>query len=98
MLLALGLVVNASLHDSPLWWLHDSDTLGRFLPVLGGLLAGMGVLRGRVLPRWAGLALLAGAALSFGFNVQNARVLLVLPLGLAWVGFGYTVWSRADQR
>ena len=92
-LLAVGIMVNATGHDSPLWWLHDSDALGRFLPVLGGVLTGAGLLRGRILPRWAGLALVAGAIFSFGFNVQNARVLLVLPLGLAWVAFAYAVWT-----
>jgi hypothetical protein len=91
-LLTVGIWINAQVTDSPLWWLHDSNTLGRFLPVLGGLLIGLGLLRERTLPSWAGLALLAGAALSFGFNVQNTRVLLTLPLGLAWVVFGCAAW------
>jgi hypothetical protein len=45
-LLAAGIAVNATLPgDSPLWWLHDTDSLGRLLPVAGALLTGVGVRR-----------------------------------------------------
>ena len=48
--LAAGLVVNAVITgDSPLWWLHDSDSLGRVLPVAGSGLVGIGLLRSRLL-------------------------------------------------
>ncbi len=96
-LLAVGILINAQMTDSPLWWLHDSDTLGRFLPVLGGLLTGLALLRERTPPAWVGVTLLAGAALTFGFNVQNARVLLAMPIGVAWVLFGRAVWRAPLQ-
>lgn len=88
--LAVGIVVNGVLvGDSPLWWLHETDSLGRFLPVLGGLAAGIAVLRRSMLPKWIGAVLIVTALLSLGFNAQNHRVLLTLPFGLAWVAAGY---------
>ena len=96
--MAIGLVVNAALvGDSPLWWLHDSDSLGRFLPVAGGLAAGVGALRGGRLPSWAGVTLVATALLSLGFNAQDDRVLLPLPLGLAWAATGAVLLLRARE-
>ena len=87
--LAAGVVINAAIvGDSPLWWLHDSDSLGRFLPVVGSALAGVAVVRARALRAWAGAALIIGSVLTLGFNAQNARVLLTIPLGLAWVATG----------
>lgn len=96
--LAIGIVINVALvGDSPLWWLHDSDSLGQFLPVGGALVAGVGVWRGRLLRPWAGLLLILGALVSLGFNAQNERVLLVVPLGLAWAALGYaTLVSTRD--
>lgn len=87
--LVVGLGVNAVLvGDSPLWWLHDSDSLGRFLPAFGSLAAGLAALRGAWLGRWHGWLLIFAALLSFGFNAQTDRVLLTVPLGLAWVVVG----------
>lgn len=89
--LTLGLVMNAALSgDSPLWWLHDSDSMGRFLPVLASLVAGVAALRGQWLGRWQGALLMLGALASFGFNAQTDRILFSLPLGIAWAVAGAT--------
>lgn len=87
--LTLGLIINAALPgDSPLWWLHDSDSMGRFLPVLGSVVAGVAALRGQWLGRWQGVLLTLCALASFGFNAQTDRILFTLPLGLAWAVVG----------
>jgi len=33
-----------------------------------------------------------------GFNDQNARVLLGIPFGVAWVAAGHAVWSAEDEQ
>lgn len=97
--LAAGIVVNtATAGESPLWWLHDSDSLGRFLPVVGTLLAGIGIVRHRVLGRWAGVALVVAALACFQFNAQDARVLFALPLGPAWVAVGFDLTRQRSAR
>ena len=87
--LGLGLVINASLTgDSPLWWLHDSDSLGRLLPMFGTLAAGIAAIRGNWLRRWHGALLVASFIVSLGFNAQNDRILFTVPLGLMWTAIG----------
>ena len=93
-----GLVVNAVLPgDSPLWWLHDSDSLGRMFPVVGSLMIGIGVLRNGGGVRWAGGLLVVSAVASLPVNVQDDRVLLDLPLGLAWCLLGLLWRSGAGN-
>ena len=95
----LGLVVNAVLPgDSPIWWLHDSDSLGRFLPVLGSALGGVAAWRGRWLRRWQGALLVVTALASLGFNAQTDRILFALPLGVAWVVVGASELFRHRAR
>jgi hypothetical protein len=31
-----------------------------------------------------------------GFNEQTARVLMAIPLGVAWMAVGYVLWSGVD--
>lgn len=89
--LTLGLIINAALPgDSPLWWLHDSDSMGRLLPVLGSVVAGVAAWRGQWLGRWQGALLILCALASFGFNAQTDRILFTLPLGAAWALVGAT--------
>jgi hypothetical protein len=94
-LLAAGIVVNAALPgDSPLWWLHDTDSLGRFFPVAGAVLIGVGGLRTGGPLRWAGSALIVAALVSLPFNAQDDRVLLSVPLGVAWLALGVSLAMR----
>ena len=96
-LLVLGLVVNAVLPgDSPLWWLHDSDSLGRVVPVVGSLLIGIGVLRTGWMAPWGGITLVIAALVSVPFNAQDDRVLLDVPLGLAWLFLGLLGAARRE--
>lgn len=87
-LLVVGLFMNASSPaGSPLWWLHDSDTLGRILPVAGTMAAGVSM---ATIPgaRWLAFLLIGSALLGLGFNAQDERTLLSIPVGLAWVAYG----------
>lgn len=96
-LLAAGIVVNAALQgDSPLWWLHDTDSLGRLVPVAGALLTGLGGLRTGGPWRWSGSALIIAALVSLPFNAQDDRVLLSVPLGVAWLAVGIS-WAMQTK-
>ena len=96
-LLAAGIAVNAALPgDSPLWWLHDTDSLGRLVPVAGALLTGVGGRRAGGPLRWSGSALIVAALVSLPFNAQDDRVLLSVPLGLAWLAFGIS-WAMRNK-
>ena len=61
--------------------------------VIGLLLSGIAILRAQVLPRWAGVLLIIGALALLGTNDQDARVLMSVPFGIAWLGVGYVLWS-----
>jgi hypothetical protein len=72
--------------------------VGGLLGLVGGILLGIATLRAAVLPRWAGLPLIAGAVLSFVGNflppvISTIGVVLFL-VGLAWLGFGVVVAYR----
>ncbi|MCZ2860808.1 hypothetical protein [Blastococcus sp. VKM Ac-2987] len=89
--------MNAALPgDSPLWWLHDTDSLGRLVPVAGALLTGVGGLRAGGSWRWSGSALIVAALVSLPFNAQDDRVLLSVPLGVAWLAWGIW-WAMRDE-
>ncbi len=61
--------------------------------VVGFLLLGIAILRAGVLPRWVAVLIIVGALAMLGANEQTARVLLMIPFGLAWVAVGYVLWS-----
>jgi len=62
---------------------------------LGLGLVGWTVLRSRVVPTWTGLGLLGGVLLFAGVSEQNARVLLALPFGIAWMIAGVVLLQQA---
>jgi hypothetical protein len=62
--------------------------------IAGFALTGIHIMRTNVLPRWAGAALTVGASAMLVFNDQDARVLMAIPLGLAWIAVGYVLWSE----
>ncbi|MGY1828325.1 MULTISPECIES: hypothetical protein [unclassified Blastococcus] len=97
-LLAAGIAVNAALPgDSPLWWLHDTDSLGRLVPVAGALLTGVGGTRAGGVLRWSGWALVVSAVVSLPFNAQDDRVLLSVPLGVAWLALGISCAAQEEN-
>lgn len=98
--LIIGLVMNAVTRgDSPLWWLHDSDSLGRALPVLGSIAAGVAGLLGRWLRPSLGILLILTSSACLGFNAQTDQILLAVPLGVAWVVTGVaTLFPRPAPR
>lgn len=59
--------------------------IGLFLSFLGYVLLGISALRFKVLPQWAGLALLLGFPASVLLNMFGGGILY----GLAWLGVGY---------
>ena len=61
--------------------------------VVGFVVAGIAILRARVLPRWVAVLIVVGALAMLGANEQTARVLLMIPFGVAWVAVGYVLWS-----
>jgi hypothetical protein len=65
---------------------------GGLAVVAGFLLLGLAILQAGVLPRWAAGLLIVGALALLGFNDQNARVLLAIPFGVAWMAVGYVLW------
>ena len=98
-LLAGGMVVNAALPgDSPLWWLHDTDTLGRLVPVAGAFIGGWGIVRSRCPSSWVGALLVVASVVAVPFNAQDDRALLSVPLGLAWVVTGAWWATRPSVR
>ena len=66
---------------------------GLLAMVVGFLLVGIAILRSEVLPRWVAVLIIVGALAMLGANEQTARVLLMIPLGVAWVAVGYVLWA-----
>src|SRR6266702_2254878 len=64
--------------------------------IMGFLLLGSALLRARMVPRWAGVLLLLSALVLLGFNDQDVRVLLAVPLGLSWVVVGSCLGTTQD--
>jgi hypothetical protein len=67
---------------------------------LGVLTVGFAVLR--LMPRWVGILLVAGATALIAANDQDARVLLYIPFGLSWTAVGWmlrteTRWQVAGR-
>jgi hypothetical protein len=64
---------------------------GFYLLLIATMLLGAMVARG---VGWPGPVLVIGAILATAFNTEDARALLLIPLGLAWILFGLTVGVR----
>ncbi len=65
--------------------------------VVGFVLVGVAVLRAGVLPRWVAVLIVVGALAMLVANEQTARVLLMIPFGVAWVAVGYALWSGKGE-
>jgi hypothetical protein len=66
--------------------------------MVGVLFLGAAILRSGVLPRWVGVLLASGAICLLAFNEQTARVLLAIPIGVAWVAMGSVLWAEPRPR
>ena len=64
--------------------------------IMGFLLLGSALLRARMVPSWVGILLLLSALVLLGFNDQDIRVLLAVPLGLSWVVVGACLGTTQD--
>jgi hypothetical protein len=60
----------------------------------GFLLAGIALVRAREVPGWCGVLLVLGSVAALGANEQTAAVLLLLPVGVAWMAVGCAVLAR----
>lgn len=60
----------------------------------GGLLFGIGLFRAKVLARWAAALLAAGSVATLGVPLlpQINERLFALPIGIAMIGLGYSLW------
>ena len=56
--------------------------------VVGFAVAGIGILRAHVAPAWIGASLVVASVALLGVNDQDARVLLLIPFGAAWILLG----------
>jgi hypothetical protein len=65
--------------------------------IMGFLLLGSALLRARMVPLWAGVLLLLSVLVLLGFNDQDVRVLLAVPLGLSWIVVGACLWATQDE-
>ena len=82
--------------DGSLGALELVPTLSALLYVLGGVLFGIGIFRARVLSRGAGmlLAIGAAAALLAGLVPHNVGRFAAVPVGLAFIWLGYSLWTN----
>ena len=68
--------------------------------LLGGFLFGVALFRANVLARWAAAVLAAGTVATFAIPLVpdvNFR-LFALPIGVAMVGLGYSLWSEGRNK
>jgi hypothetical protein len=91
-----NVLVAASGHHPPgdTGSLYTVLLLGGLLYVTGGLLFGIALYRGRVLPRWAAALLAIGglAAAGLGLMPDPWFRLLAVPNGIAMIALGFSLW------
>ena len=69
--------------------------VGSALYIVGALVFGIAILRARVLSRGAGILLIIAAVLTpvFGLLPHTVERLAAIPMGLALIWLGYSLWS-----
>ena len=78
--------------DAPVWPTHY---LGIFVVALGSTILGTAILRARAMPTAIALVLIAAAPILPFSQMQDARVLLWLPLGGGWLALGLLLARRS---
>jgi hypothetical protein len=96
-LLALATGVQALVYDGDFPWMPAFVGPGVAALVVGLALVAWTVLRSRVVPTWAGVALLVGAVLLLGTNEQTAAVLMAVPFGVAWLATGAALMLHRSE-
>ncbi len=84
----LGLVVFLSGSDALNWLVFPVGTLA---VLVGFVLYGAATLQARVLPRWCGVGLIVGPALTVVLGDYGG-----ILFGLFWLALGYVLWSRTE--
>jgi hypothetical protein len=90
--------------NTPSWMLSPLVVLAAQLArSLGFVLLGVSFLRARVLPRWMGLAFVAGgvvttiAPLSAGYLPRLVDPLFLLVFWPVWLALGYALWPKMSE-
>jgi len=95
----LGLF-NGTASDIDLSALSTVWTLTAPLYILGGMLFGIATFRARILSRWAGLLLAAGTVMGpvAAFVPLDWQPKAAIPVGIALLWLGYSLWSERRVR
>jgi hypothetical protein len=85
--------------DGSMGALETIPSVAGALYLAGGLLLGIAIFRARVLERWAGALLAVGAAIAplAGVVPHEVGRFAAIPVGLALMWLGYSLWSRSDN-
>jgi hypothetical protein len=97
-LLASALTIQALFFDGDFPWMPGFVAPGVLALAVGLVLVGWAVMRSGVVPRWAGVSLVVGAALLVAANEQTSSILLAVPFGLAWVATGAVLLVQRSPR
>jgi hypothetical protein len=91
-LLVIATVIQASFFGGDFPLMPHFVIPGLLALVVGFVLVGIAILRAGVLPRWVAVLIIVGALAMLAAKEQTARVLLMIPFGVAWVAVGYVLW------
>jgi hypothetical protein len=91
-LLVIATVIQASFFGGDFPLMPHFVIPGLLALVVGFVLVSIAILRAGVLPRWVAVLIIVGALAMLAANEQTARVLLMIPFGVAWVAVGYVLW------
>lgn len=91
-------IFNGQGTDGSLGTLGSVGTVAGVLYLAGGVLFGIALIRARVLWTWAAMLWVAGAAIAPLTTLVPHEIarFAALPVGLAWVGLGLSLWSESE--
>ena len=98
----LGVLVAAGLAQAVFFggsfgWMPYLVLPGMAAVAAGFLLVGFALVRAREVPGWCGALLVLGSVAALGSNEQTAAVLLLLPVGVAWMAVGCAVLAKGSS-
>ena len=70
--------------------------VGGFAYIVGGIIFGIALFRANILPRWAAALLSVGAVATLATSLlpQLTQRLFAIPVGVALIGLGYSLWRE----